>query len=377
MLYGFSHAVKRNQPGQTGRLLYMILCLMMFVSLTVSAKAEEAFVPVSASVIGVDQFGDVMLDLKEIDLEYGDSVNVSFSGGYEIKKIPYYSDFYGFRSSVVISDQFDTICLGGIGYNFNNSAGIKEGETARITLEQKGRYKKEYEAYNINDARIRMEDQSDQEFLNFREITAGQIKGKRLYRGPSPFDPEFHRVELMEQYIREKNIKCVLDLADNQEKLKSYNNLPDYTSSMISNGQVIPCAIGVDYLEPKAMDTLGRGLAEMTEKDGPYLIQCSFGRDRTGVICAVIESLCGAEYQEIIEDYMLSYDMLHSINMNPESLQYKLFKHRIDELLGAVFGIDTAKLPESDLQTSAADYLKRCGMTQEQVEKLKDKLTRD
>ena len=62
--------------------------------------------------------------------------------------------------------------------------------------------------------------------------------------------------------------------------------------------------------------------------------------------------------------------------MDPESLQYKLFKQRIDELLGVILDIDIEKLPVSDLQTPASEYLMRCGMTKEQVERLKDRLTK-
>jgi hypothetical protein len=109
---------------------------------------------------------------------------------------------------------------------------------------------------------------------------------------------------------------------------------------MISASQVIACGIGVDYLDPGSMQTLGQGLAEMAEKEGLYLIHCSLGRDRTGVVCAIIEALCGATYQEIVDDYMYSYD----------------------------------QLPESDLQTPAHDYLIRCGMTDEEIEKLQNVL---
>jgi len=108
----------------------------------------------------------------------------------------------------------------------------------------------------------------------------------------------------------------------------------------------------------------------MSEKEGPYMIQCSLGRDRTGVISAVIEAVCGATYQEIIDDYMTSYDTLHSIDMNPDSLQYKLFKQRIDEQLEAILGIKIEKLPVSDLKTPAYNYLIECGMNEQQIEKL-------
>ena len=330
----------------------------------------DSFKPVTATVIEEDQYGDVMLDLEEISLEYGDSVNISFSGGYEMKEVPYYPDFFGNKGSAILTDHFDTICIAGIGCSFNSTAGIQNGEKVTISLEKKERYKDEFEAYNINNAAVRAEGQSDEAFRNAREINVGQIRENRLYRGSSPFDQKYGRVELMDQYLQENNIKCVLDLADNREKLEAYENLPDYTASMISNNQVIACAIGVDYLDPKTMQTLGQGLAEMSEKEGPYMIQCSLGRDRTGVISAVIESVCGATYQEIVDDYMISYDTLHNIDMNPDSLQYKLFKQRIDEQMEAIFGIEIEKLPVSDLKTPAYNYLIECGMNEQQIERL-------
>lgn len=38
----------------------------------------------------------------------------------------------------------------------------------------------------------------------------------------------------------------------------------------------------------------------------PTLIHCSLGKDRTGVICAVILSLCGVENEIIAQDYALT-----------------------------------------------------------------------
>jgi hypothetical protein len=116
------------------------------------------------------------------------------------------------------------------------------------------------------------------------------------------------------------------------EWLENRDDLPDHTSAMIAEGRVIACHIGVDYLDQENMKTIASGLADITDAEGPLLINCSLGRDRTGVICALLEALCGATYDEIVQDYMVSYDCLHSIDMNPDSLQYRLFKARIDEL---------------------------------------------
>ena len=360
---------KKNNTGLFHIIRGMIICCAMIcvVCLTGCAKAPW---PVTASVVSEDH-------LKEIDLEYGDSVNVSFSGGYEEKGLPFYPDFFGRIHTAVLTDYFDTISVAGIGYSFNNHAGVRIGEEVKISLEEKGRYREEYEAYSVPDGAIQAEGQSDEAFRNAHEVTAGRIAEKRLYRGSSPFDQRCGRVGLMGQYMEDNGILCVLDLSDTQEKLQGYTDLPEHTTSMIADDQVIACSIGVDYADPVAMQTLGQGLARMSEMEGPYLVQCNLGRDRTGVVCALLEALCGASYQEIVDDYMISYDKLHGVDMNPETLQYRLFKQRIDDQMNVLFGIAIDELPESDLAAAATDYLTRCGMTKAQTELLRERLTRE
>jgi len=131
----------------------------------------------------------------------------------------------------------------------------------------------------------------------------------------------------------------------------------------------------VDYLAPDAMRNIGTGLVRLMALERPWLIHCNLGKDRTGVICAVLEALCGAGYDEIEQDYMLSYDQLHDFDMNPESLQYRLYKMRIDDQLANMFGIRSEALPTADLRAAATDYLARCGMTQDQIDRLAGLLT--
>jgi protein tyrosine/serine phosphatase len=45
----------------------------------------------------------------------------------------------------------------------------------------------------------------------------------------------------------------------------------------------------------------------ISETEGPYLIHCKEGKDRTGFVIAVIECLAGASWQEIKEDYLKTY----------------------------------------------------------------------
>ena len=342
----------------------------------------EAFEPVHATVTDIDQFGDIAFDINQSDLdriglEYGDSVDFHFSGGQELKAVPYYPDFFGRMGDPLLGVYLGIVKIGGIDCNLNEAVGAEPGDTVTITLDQKGRYKAEYEAYNINDATYRMEGQTDEAFLNAREMTAGNIRPGRLYRSASPFDQDFGRVELMASYLVEHNIGGILDLSNSQEKLESFEGLPDHTAAMIDQGLVIACYLGVDYLDPDTMRSIGTGLVRLMDLERPWLIHCSLGRDRTGVICAVLEALCGASYDEIEQDFMLSFDQLHAIDMNPESLQYRLYKTRIDDQFVSLFSIRPEDLPTADLCAAATDYLSRCGMTQDQINRLVALLTEE
>lgn len=371
-----TRSIHRSCIHGAGRFMAWLMALMLCL-LSVSFAGAEAAEVARATVTEEDQYGDIRIDLTQIDLEYGDSVNLSFSGGWSINEVPYYPDFFGSRGSVVLTDYFKTLCIAGIGCSLNKMAGVQPGETLVITLAQKGRYRPEYEAYQIHDARYRMEGQTDEAFLNFREVTAGLIRPGRLYRGASPFDHKFGRQELMGSFLASYGMRGILDLADTQEQLESYENLPDYTVALIAEGWVVPCPIGVDYLLPEFMQRIGEGLTGLTELEGPWLIHYNLGRDRTGFICALLESLCGATYDEIVQDYMKSYDMLHGTDMNPDSLQYRLFRARIEEQLAAIFGVETQALPGVDMPRAARDYLTRCGMTVDQIDRLESRLTGD
>lgn len=338
-----------------------------------SQDQSSLFNTVETKVTEIDMYGDMVLDITDIDLEYGDSINVSASGGWEQTSIPFYPSFYGRKGDTVLSDYFEYLVLGGIATDLNAAAQVKPGETITITLDKKGKYKDELAAYDVDLDMVKWEGQSDEDFRNAREVTKGNIRPGVLYRGSSPTDEAFNRIELMDEFIQENDIKCVLALSDDDELIASRkDNLPQHTQEMIENGQFIALGIGVDFEDKETEKRLGDGLVKMTEMEGPYLVQCSYGKDRTGVVIALLEFLCGATYEEVLDDYMLSYKCLHNIDMNPESLQYKLSKQRLDEELAYAMGISSEEVPDADLEAGTRRYLKECGMTDEQIDKLKD-----
>lgn len=351
-----------------------VCCLVLFGCAPKETADRKAFETVTATVLNTDQFGDVLFDLESINLEYGDSVDVSFSGGYHIEDIPFYPDFYGKRGDTILCDFFETVCIAGIHHGFNDTAGIKDGETVTISLNEAGKYRDKYEAYHVDPDKTPWEGQTNAEFMNARMVTTGKIEPGILHRSASPFEASFGRVELMDSYIQANDIQCILDFGDTEEALHSYADLPVHTRQMINNDQVICFEVGNEFADPVAMKSIGDGIKKMLGKEGPYLVQCSLGRDRTGVICALFGMLCSASYDEIVEDYMISYNLLHKVDINlevnPDSTQYDLFKARLDEILEEILETDAEDLPTADLQTKTRDYFKRCGMTDEELDRL-------
>ena len=57
----------------------------------------------------------------------------------------------------------------------------------------------------------------------------------------------------------------------------------------------------------------------MLSHDGPYLIHCWEGKDRTGYIVAILLSLIGASQKEIVDDYMESYVNFFNIKKGSET----------------------------------------------------------
>jgi hypothetical protein len=57
--------------------------------------------------------------------------------------------------------------------------------------------------------------------------------------------------------------------------------------------------------------------------------------------------------------------------MNPDSNQYQLNVQRLEDELADIFEVQPTETPYIDMQAGARKYLLSCGMTDEQIDKLK------
>jgi protein tyrosine/serine phosphatase len=58
--------------------------------------------------------------------------------------------------------------------------------------------------------------------------------------------------------------------------------------------------------EPAHLDLFSRYFRALAEGDGPVLIHCAAGKDRTGLLAALTHSLLGVSRDDLISDYLLT-----------------------------------------------------------------------
>ncbi len=353
------------------------------------------------------EFGGVYIemsidDFNKAGFEYGDSVDVVFSNGYRLDDIPYYNGYY------VDAGQPLLIAYPGYDYikaavNYGDdlwetanlkldpdsepeetlwlSAGLEEHDTASVYLRGKGKYADIQSARDIHYYDERERYDSDVIFANFRNMSMGSLKENMVYRSASPCDNQHNRAPYVDGLIEEAGVKCILNLSDNDAKIERYISADGFDSpyfmSLYEENHVIPIALNMNYMSDEFAQKIAQGFSAMAEQEGPYLIHCTEGKDRTGFVCMLVEALAGASYQEIADDYMLTYDNYYKINQTSDPARYKtILEKNLDAMLAYVVG-DDAGFKTADLSGCAKTYLLNAGMSEEQYEAFMAKITEE
>ena len=259
-------------------------------------------------------------------------------------------------------------------------AGIKEGDSAEVTLVKKKEYLDIQEARDIHYEDDRSLYPDDAVFANFRSVKAGDISPDTLYRSASPCDNKRGRAGYVDRLMEGADIGFVLDLADSDEMIQAYMENDDFDSyyfkSLYENGNDIPMAMGMTFGSDDFRRKLADGFRAMTAHDGPYLVHCTEGKDRTGFVCMLLEALCGAGYDELLDDYMITYDNYYGITKDSDPDKYDIIVSDVFMPRLAVIADDEGIDPKTaDLCAYAEKYLESAGMTKDEITALKSKLT--
>ena len=378
---------------RTGKSTWISLCLICFLSVmtlcgSVSAKDFPSLT--DCQVIHEEKFGGIYIritidDFNELGFVYGDSVDIAFSNGYELQDLPYYNGYY--------CPTGDALLVAYPGYPYidvmiNNGdsiwdiAGITEDDTATITLNEPGEYADIQNARDIRYSNERNDYPDDKTFANFRAVHAGEIAGDILYRSASPCDNSHNRASYVDVLIEEAGIRCIIDLADSEEDIRNYTEADDFDSpyflSLYDAGNVLLLDMNTNYLSDKTRTAIAGALTALPEKEGPYLVHCMEGKDRTGFVCILLEALCGADYEEIKDDYMETYANYYGITETSQPERYAVIRDNVlGELISMLFGGEDFDPETADLEDAARSYLRESGMDDAQIDRLRETMTRD
>ena len=370
---------------QSGWRSSLLLVLVSFLTLTTSCSNEDNPIdePMLKGIISsYNEFGGAMFDFTEEDMTkagftLGDVICITIDE-WEIV-MPYYDGYYSLPGEYlcVAYPTYPSIC-----FTANNSGlpqeltGL-EGHAVTVTMQEKGgsldvqqalsmKYSNERNNYPI----------SDEEFANARSVSAGNIANGILHRSSSPFCNDINRAYYVSEYLEREKVKTVLNLADTEEKMLNYD-MPPYSRTLWDEGNVILCPLKADPTAEEYNNLLIAALKELPSRPAPYVVHCMEGKDRTGYVCALLEGLCGATYEEIVDDYLITYNNYYQITPeNDRDVCNTLVSLRLNTCLMYYADVnDEAQLPYVDYAKAFSDYLLSHGMSPQQLDALVQALT--
>ena len=191
-----------------------------------TAKAAAADIPVLAE----DNARSILFymtidDFNENGFDYGDSVDIAFSNGYALENIPYYNGYYAEVGKQLLVGYPGSPCIKAATNYYDglwDEAGLAEGDTATITLREKGAYLDVQEAFDITYSNDRADFGSDEQFANFRAMPGGSVKQGAVYRSASPIYNKYNRTAYVEKLMEQAGVRFVLDLSDNPDEAAAF-----------------------------------------------------------------------------------------------------------------------------------------------------------
>jgi len=180
-------------------------------------------------------------------------------------------------------------------------------------------------------------------------------------------------------FLKEHGITTVIDLRTEAEVQNQKNELADivglyYFHCPITEGSEIPAsveAVPISYMKIAGavkMPEVFRCIARAPEG---VIFHCSAGKDRTGVVSAILLLHAGVEQRDIVYDYVLSKEYNRSrmealIKSRPEIAEIVMPKETYMERFLELF---------REKYVDTVHYFKQLGLTEEEIININRKLT--
>ena len=364
---------------------------------TIAFEPAEAPAPeIVTDVTDFQKYGNLVLGITATDLlaqgyAYGDVIRATVNG--QTLELPLCSSY----SDVEIGDMLccafcdetqDTVLLAINMGDLATTLGIAEktaiDETpgyrwdylvdqpvsVSIAMAKKGGYAEEYMLHQLvrSNERADYPDLTDEQYANFRNVATTGMGAGTLYRSSSPVNPQLNRSREADEALNNAGIQTVLNLADDEQTMKSYEGFAD---SYYSQRNVIPLNMGLDFSSAEFKEQLAKGMELIAANEGPYLVHCTEGKDRAGFVSALLECLMGATVDEVIEDYMVTYFNYYGVQPGAKTYD-AIASGNISKILAAAFGVED--IHEADLSACAEEYLRSAGLSDGTIAAIRENL---
>lgn len=262
-------------------------------------------------------------------------------------------------------------------YEWNYKDGITGPVKVTISLKKAGAYTDEIKLRTVESSKNREDypELSDEEFANFREVTTAGMGRGVLYRTSSPINPSNNRNTFADAAIKEARVTVILNLADNETTAKGFEGF-DESYYSTTNFKCLDLPVGFKTKEFES--NLAEGLKFMAANPGVYAIHCKEGKDRAGFVAALLECFMGASYEEVTEDYMVTFYNYYRVTKDDPRYE-TIMNGNIVRSLKSAFTFkkkDKKKdLRTRDLAKCAAKYFKKIGLSDEEIEALRANLS--
>ena len=369
------------------KLVMSALLIVSLLTLVTSCSNDDNSIdePMLKGIItSYNDYGAAILDITEVDMTkagftLGDDIGITVDDKNEIV-MPYFDGYYIANGEYVCLaySSYPSICFTANNIGLPEELTGLEGHTVTVRMKVKGGSLDVQEAMGLEYTNERSDypNLSDAEFANARAVNAGNIAGGILHRSSSPFSNEINRAYYVSDYLEGEKVITVLNLADTEEVMLTYD-MPPYSRTLWDGDNVILCPLKTDPTADDYNNKLIAALKELPSHPAPYVVHCMEGKDRTGYVCALLEGLCGATYEEMATDYLITYYNYYQITPETDrDVCNTLLSLNLNPCLMFYAGIDDeAHLPNVDYAKVFSDYLLSHGMSHEQLDALVQALT--